>query len=351
MTTERDPTLPSVARTDRGESADGQQGLRSGWRQGVRPETPAPIRAVRRAGVAAFASPHTRRLFPARLSFPLIEAYAAVTQRLSTFHWRENERFYRELLKYTPLAGTEADVARRAVAEFFHSCEVFWRPWLMSRGEIDGIEYFQAARSEGRGVVGVFPHFGMPYAQFPIMRRYGIDAWVIASPHHYVEMGNGHEGRFARQGKKYVDLLGEGRAIVRAGPDVPTEEGAFAVSLRRLRERATVCIAFDSVGSLPTPFMGRRIMLASGPAKLAFASEAIVAPFVHRLRGHLPVVKFGPALDPRYYDSPEALQAAIAGVMNEWALERPESVWPLEVQPGGPPLVNGPPLDPSAAAA
>jgi lauroyl/myristoyl acyltransferase len=230
------------------------------------------------------------------------------------------------------------------VAEFYHCIEVFWRPWLMSRGEIEGLEHFEAARSEGRGVVAPFPHFGMPYAQFPIMHRYGIDAWVIAAPHHYVDMGNGHDGRVARQGKAYVDLLGEGHAIPRAGGEVPTEEGAFAKSLRRLHEGATMCIAFDSVGSLPTPFMGRRLMLASGSAKLAIASDAMVAPFVHRLRGHVPVVKFAPPLDSRDYDGPEALQAAIAGVMNEWALERPESVWPLESQPGGPPLVNGPPL-------
>jgi lauroyl/myristoyl acyltransferase len=249
------------------------------------------------------------------------------------------------------LAGTEEDVARRALAEYFQCTEVFWRPWLMTSGRIEGMEHYQAANSEGRGVVTVLSHFGNPHAQFPTMRRWGIDAWVIAASHHYMDIGNGYRGRFARQGATYIELLGEGRAIPRTASDVPIEQRAFSRSLRVLEQGATLIVAFDAVGSLPTPFLGRRLMLASGPAKLAVAADAMVVPFVNRLCGHQPVVRFAPALDPRDFDGPEPLQSAIAAVMEEWALERPESVWPLRDQPGGPPLINGPPLLDLAAAA
>jgi hypothetical protein len=43
-------------------------------------------------------------------------------------------------------------------------------------------------------------------------------------------------------------------------------------------------------------------------------------------------------------------QAVVAAVMEAWALERPESVWPLGTQPGGPPLIKGPPLSAPAVA-
>src|SRR5205807_760322 len=107
-----------------------------------------------------FTTPRLRRLYPVRMAFLVIDAYAALAARIGTFHWKANRRFYGELLRYTPLAGTEDDVARRAIAEFFRVQEIFWRPWQMNRGVIEGLEHFEAARAQGRGVVAVCCHFG-----------------------------------------------------------------------------------------------------------------------------------------------------------------------------------------------
>jgi lauroyl/myristoyl acyltransferase len=295
---------------------------------------------IRRALIVTHSSTWPRRLLPARVAFPLIDAYAAFAARAETWPMEDNLRFHRQLLEHTPLAGSEADVARRAVIEYFQVVEIFWRPWLMVRGDAEGFDYYREARASGRGVVTVFPHFGMPYAQFPIMRRYGIDAWVIASPHHYVDLGDGYDGRFARRGRAYVDMLGPERAVARRrGTDA---RGAFAPILELLRDGATVSVAFDVVGSMPTPFLGRMVSLASGPPKLAYDADAIVVPFVIRRRKHVPRLKFAPPLDTREFDDAGALQAAIARIMERWALELPEAVWPLHTQPGGPPLIKGP---------
>ncbi len=278
------------------------------------------------------------------MAFGLIEAYAALAQRTRAWAWEENRLFHRQLLQYTALAGTEDDVARRAVVEFFECVEIFWRPWLMKHAEIEGMEHYQAARATGRGVLTVFPHFGMPYAQFPIMRQFGIDAWVIASPHHYVDLGNGYDGRFARFARRtYVDQLGPERAIARRRGT--TASGAFGPALALLRDGATMSVAFDVVGSMPTPFLGRRLQLASGPPKLAFESEAMVVPFVLRRRRQYPVLQFDPPIDSRDFTDASALQEAIASVMERWALEHPEAVWQLHTQPGGPPLIRGPALN------
>jgi lauroyl/myristoyl acyltransferase len=300
-------------------------------------------RSVRRALVLLHSSTWPRRLVPARVAFPLIEAYAGLTKRTKAWAWEENYIFHGKLLRHTPLAGTEDEVARRAVIEFFECVEMFWRPWLMRGARIEGMEHYRAARATGRGILTAFPHFGMPYAQFPIMRQFGIDAWVIASPHHYMDLGNGYDARFARHGRRaYVDLLGEDRAIARRRGT--TSSGAFEPALDLLRGGNTLSVAFDVNGSMPTPFLGRQLSLASGPPKLAHASEALVVPFVIRRNRQYPILRFERPIDSRDYADATALQAAIAGVMEQWALEEPQAVWQLHTQPGGPPLIRGPAL-------
>jgi lauroyl/myristoyl acyltransferase len=115
--------------------------------------------------------------------------------------------------------------------------------------------------------------------------------------------------------------------------------------LELLRAGCTVSIAFDSVGSFPTPFLGRQLSLASGPARLAKMADALVLPFVTRRRGAIPALRFAPPLEPRDFEDDAALQAAISTQMETWALELPEAVWPLQEQPGGPALTRGPTLD------
>jgi lauroyl/myristoyl acyltransferase len=300
-------------------------------------------RRIRRGLVVLHSSTWPRRLVPVRVAFPLIEAYAALAQRTKAWAWEENYIFHGKLLRHTRLAGTEDEVARRAVVEFFECVEMFWRPWLMHHATIEGIEHYRAAQATGRGILTSFPHFGMPYAQFPIMHQFGIDAWVIASPHHYMDIGTGYDARFAHHGRRaYVDKLGEDRAIARRRGS--TAAGAFEPALELLREGKTLSVAFDVNGSLPTPFLGRQLSLASGPAKLAHGSEAVVVPFVIRRRGPYPILRFDAPIDSRDYADPTALQAAIAAVMERWALEEPHTVWQLHTQPGGPPLIRGPAL-------
>jgi lauroyl/myristoyl acyltransferase len=337
-----------VAASPRQSSSPGPAGG-GRWGRAARPSLNGFLEAVRPPLIRVHTSTRTRRLVPVGVAFWLIDLYAALTAMARTWQFETNRRFHHELLMHTPLAGTEARVARRGVAEFYRCSELFWRPWLMEEGQVEGIDHLRAAQSAGRPLVLDFPHFGIPYGQFPIMRRFGIDTLVVASPHHYADLGDGYDGRLARHGLSYVQLLGPGRDIPRAGGTVT--EGAFARALEHLQSGGTVSLAFDVVGSLPTPFLGRRINLASGPAKLAHQTDAIVVPFVIRLRRHRPVLTFAPPIDARDHANPSSLQEAIAAVMERWALERPEAVWPLATQPGGPPLIHGEPLSTHASDA
>jgi lauroyl/myristoyl acyltransferase len=293
------------------------------------------------AGMRAHSSPRVHRAVPAELVFRLAEPYAAWARRTRSPRWETFRAFHEELLQHTPLAGSEEDVAERACAEMLRCLELYWRPWLMRQGGIDGVEHLHAARATGRGVLAVFPHFGQPYAQYPIMSRFGIEASAISGINHFVDLGDGYIGRFSRQGRAYVDELGPGRAIV-AG-------SAFEPALARLRDGAIVTIAFDLVGRTPTPFLGRTVGLASGSSRLACEADAMVVPFVIRRVGRKPVLRFAAPIDPRGFDDPVALQAAIATVMEGWALELPEAVWPLVHN--GTPLLQRKLLDSTAQRA
>lgn len=284
-----------------------------------------------RLGLLAHSSVRARRMLPIAVVFGLAEPYAAWARRTRTPRWERFRSFHQRLLEHTPLAGNEEEIAERACAEMLRTFELFWRPWLMERGGIEGIEHFHAARSQRRGVVAVFPHFGIPYGQFPIMPRFGIEAWALAGSFHFQDLGNGYIGRFARQGRAYLDELGPGHAIASGS--------AFEPALALLRNGATVSVAFDLVGSTPTPFLGRTVSLASGASRLPHEAEAMVAPLVVRRLGRRPVVRFAPPIDSRDYDDAVSLQAAIANVMERWALELPEAVWPL--QHNGTPLIQG----------
>ncbi len=302
--------------------------------------------AVRRAGVAVHGSTWTRRLVPSPMALAGIKLFAGEARRRGAPQWRDLLDFHEELLWYTHLRGTEVEVAERAVGEFLSCLEMFWRPWLMSSGELSGAERARSVQAGGRGGVLAFPHFGPFHALGPISARFGLDISTIASPHLFADLGSGYDARIARRARAYLDMLGDGRSIQRA--DEAASAGAFPVAQSRLRRGQLVAVAFDIVGSLPTPFLGRTVRLTNGPVLLARSTGAMILPAVLRRHGMTPVLEFGEPIDPARFDDEATLQAALARQMELWALELPEAVWPQQTQPGGPPLINGPQLDAGA---
>jgi lauroyl/myristoyl acyltransferase len=279
----------------------------------------------------AHSSPRSRRVVPAAAAYKLAEPYAAWARRTREPRWERFRSFQERLLEHTPLAGTAEDVAERQSAEMFRTIELYWRPWLMEQGRIEGLEHLNAARAQGRGVAAVFPHFGIPYALFTTLGVSGIEAWAVAGALHFQDLGNGYRGRFARQGQAYFNYLGPDHVI--------TTGNAFEQALAVLGKGGVLAVAFDLVGSTPTPFLGRRLSLASGASRLPHKAQAMVTPVTVRRVGHRPVVRFAPAIDAREHDDAVSLQAAVAKVIEQWALEMPEAVWPLEHN--GTPLIQG----------
>lgn len=305
--------------------------------------------AAHGAAISAYTSSSIRRAMPITPTFRMIDAGARLARRRRLGVWQENVAFHRELLRYTPLRGREEDVATDAIAEFLKIMEIFWRPWLMRAGEVADIDNYRSAAAAGRSVLLVFPHFGLTYAAAPTLHRHGIDTYTVLSPHHHEATGDSYPARQARRAHEYVEELGRGHGMAGKGGTVRAE-GTFAKMQELLEAGETVAIAWTWPGSMPTPFLGRRLGLASGPAKLSVGTGAIVVPFVNQRREATPILRFGAPIDPHDYADAEALQAAIARQYETWALQYPEAVWPLGTQKSGPPLLNGPAIEPEPAA-
>lgn len=302
-----------------------------------------PARAqVRSAILRASTSTAARRVIPARAAFAVGHGVGLASELAKTQLYRDVLDAQRRLLEYTPRADEYEQVARATIAELAISMELLWRPWQMMKADAIGLHHLRDAQKQGRGVVLSFAHYSMPYAMFPVLANAHIDAWYIAGPQHYDEPRPSYQGRSIMKGRTYIDLLGEGHGIPR--------NKSFERGRELLEQGVVLGVAFDLPGSMPTPFLGRMITLASGSANLAVQTGALVVPMVIQRRGTIPVAHFAPPIDPADHDSAEQLQAELAKPFEAWTIERPHESWPMLDQPG-PPLVNGPPLADAQAVA
>jgi lauroyl/myristoyl acyltransferase len=87
-----------------------------------------------------------------------------------------------------------------------------------------------------------------------------------------------------------------------------------------------VTLAFDWPGATATRFLGRPVSMASGTARLAHHTGALVVPMrrtVRRWRGH---ATFGPAIDPRDHGDRRSLHEHLATVHERWIREDPAAL-------------------------
>jgi lauroyl/myristoyl acyltransferase len=285
-------------------------------------EMPVPqddrVRDVR-LPVRLYASERTHRLLPARLAL----AIAARTGTPGRRHdkgseLKRSEHLMKDLLLHTPRAGEAKELARRNVAEISRLRELFWRPWLLERSRVIGREHWDAARTGGRGCLVVVGHLGAVYALAPVLGRHGLPIFSVASSHYWEPMPPGLPGLVTLRLRAYAEAQGPGTAI-------PSNARPGRL-IELLGGGASVLIAFDVPGSASTPFLGRSVALAGGPATLALRTGASVLPMLPVRNGtRLDVQMFEP-LDPADHGDAASLRAAIAGVFERLVLANPEIV-------------------------
>lgn len=276
------------------------------------------VRGVR-LPVRVFASPHSHRLLPARAALALASMLGTPGRRHGKAdELRRSERLMKDLLLHTPRAGEARALARRNVAEVSRLRELFWRPWLLQHSRIIGREHWDAAHADGRGCLVVVSHLGATYAMPTILGRHGLFAYSVASSHYWEPMPPGFLGLVTLRLRAYAEALGPGTAIPATTPPERFVE--------LLESGRSVLIAFDVPGSAATPFLGRSVALAGGPATLAFRTGARVLPMLPVRHGtRIDLWMFEP-LDPADYRDAHSLRVAIAGVFERLVLANPEIV-------------------------
>jgi lauroyl/myristoyl acyltransferase len=210
----------------------------------------------------------------------------------------------------------EAIARRRLVAERLHEAS-FWRArW--DRDPVAGGDYLHAAVAAGRGVIISFCHLGAFRGSIaPVKNREGRTTYV-ATNSWILEPPDGSEWS--------VRVEHWRRGLARSDGRVVKMPGTFETLAALLERHEVTMLAFDMPGSIDTRFLGKSVMLASGTAKLALRTDALVLPMRRVRRGVHLVIEYGPPVDPRGYDDAGSLHRDLAALHERWILERPEAL-------------------------
>jgi hypothetical protein len=220
--------------------------------------------------------------------------------------WDVEAERRRALVVLEPVArdpGELEALARRHLVEHAVREAMLARLWELERSP-------RTAPPRDRGVLVSYCHFG-PFAGMPITfldtrpRVISVvGTWLLEPP------------TPDEQGLRAVRWL---RGIEGAGVEAVLAQGCFGRVVELLRERELVTMAFDLCGSAPpVRMLGLDVALASGTARMAYESGAVVQPAARIRRRHRIWTELGPPLDARRFGGWEELHAAIAAAHDVW---------------------------------
>lgn len=215
-----------------------------------------------------------------------------------------------------------ADTPRRAEVEVLarqHTVEaavrqaVLWRPWMLERADVEGLEHLDEARALGRGVILMFAHVGTRSQSPPLLHQ----AYKL-----YIVEG----GRFLREpcvGRAGYEWLVAKRRLEEAGGRFIVPPDAHGLC-QALVERGEICsMAFDVAGRNRTTFGGKPVGVRGGLARLAMDTRAPVVPVFGGRRGHRFYSRLQEWVDPDGFDSVEDLIDQLAAVIGRDLMARP----------------------------
>jgi lauroyl/myristoyl acyltransferase len=211
--------------------------------------------------------------------------------------------------------GAHVDgLAREFLAATAAREEFILRPSAHRRDALHGLGHLRAGRTDGRGVIvsychtGLFPGFGATVARCIPDVTCIVGDWMFIDP----------PGPGAR--RRVLAWLSMFEA---AGVPVIGARGSFHKSVELLRRGEVVVLAFDAPGPQRTEFLGKAVMLASGTARMAALSDALIVPATRRLVRYRAHSFFAPALDCREHEDWSSLHAAVAAVHSGLILSHP----------------------------
>ncbi|HEY1596613.1 MAG TPA: hypothetical protein VGF74_14555 [Thermoleophilaceae bacterium] len=217
----------------------------------------------------------------------------------------------------TRRAGELESIARRRLVSERVRESAFWRArW--DRDHATGLDNMHAALDQGRGVIVSFCHLGSFQGSIGPLCTEGHRTTYIATNSWFLDRPDGSAWG--------VRIEHWRRGLARMDGRIVRMPGTFD-TMRALLERGEVTmLAFDMPGRSETQFLGKRVMLTSGTAKLALRTDSLVLPMRRVRRGLRIVSEYGHPLDPRRHLNAQSLQAELAGIHEHWILDLPEAL-------------------------
>lgn len=178
-----------------------------------------------------------------------------------------------------PADAPEEVVRRLARAHLRELCvqtELSWRPWDARRMPVEGFGFLDAALGEGRGAILATLHAGPWLNLVHALAARGRRVNVSGGRRLWEPPLEGHEGRWIKTQNVWVE---------EAGARWVRKPGSFEVVRELLRSGELCWMNWDVPGSTEAAFLGRRVVVASGIARLALETGAPVIPALVLRRG------------------------------------------------------------------
>jgi lauroyl/myristoyl acyltransferase len=172
----------------------------------------------------------------------------------------------------------------------------------------------EEALSCGRRLLLSSCHLGPIFYSMSVVTSRGRSPFAVAGPWFFEQPTPDYWGR--RIARWWQGIAERGEHLVQS-------VGCFPVLERLLEEGELVRIHFDLPGSRETPFLGKPVALATGTARLAAATDALVVPMRARRDGHRVWTDIEEPLDSRDFASAEDLHDALAATHERLILEMP----------------------------
>ncbi|MGZ5307748.1 MAG: LpxL/LpxP family acyltransferase [Solirubrobacterales bacterium] len=263
----------------------------------------------------------TRRLLPAALGVPLASLIGRLAWRNADIRHETTHRAW-VFTRSTDPAELQR-FARRHLREYRMQDELFWRPWLVRRMRVAGIERLRP----GQGAIVAAVHVGpMPALQMALTRRMAtagrrlyISRWQKITAERYPR---GARARYVPE--KVARLEGTGARFVGRG-------GSYPLIHELLRRGEHCWLAIDTAATgrgRVVSLAGRRVRLATGIAALARETGVPILPAAAYRDRWRPAATIGEPIDPADFSSEEELHDRLAAVAGEMILRRPEQMMP-----------------------
>ena len=251
------------------------------------------------------------------LSDRMAIALASIRGRLRWFEPAARERSKRAIEAIAgPGPGRNA-LARAYLGHAYAREKFIRRPWMVQGTPVEDVDHLRAACAAGRGVLVSYCHLGpFPGVAVTVAEHAGnvhqVAGMWLARP----TMEQGKDSRWHGWRSMFTQA---------AVPLIPAE-GSFPVVAELVAGGAVVVLSFDWPGSAETTFLGKPVWLASGTARLAEQTGAMVVPVMRKFQQCQARTVFGPPLDPRQHEGWRGLHDALAAQHERWILECPAAL-------------------------